>query len=259
MKIAVAGGTGTVGRHVTELVRRRGHESVVLTRSTGFDLQSPEGLAGALAGVDAVIDVVSIATLSAAASSRFFTATTTNLLNAAATAGVRHHVALSIVNASRVAAGYYAGKSVQENTVTTGAVPWTLLRATQFHEFAAQTLRRSSRAGVALVPVMRSQPVAAREVAERLVQLAVEAPRGRVADLGGPRQEYLVDMVRAYAAASRTRTRVIQFRLPGRMGAAMRDGSLLPVGALDHGAVTFAEWIDRDVRATPPGPGQSRP
>ena len=253
MKIAVAGGTGTVGRHVTELVGRGGHESVVLTRSTGLDLRTGTGLVDALAGVDAVIDVVGIATLSAAASSRFFAATTANLLRAEEGAGVRHHVALSIVNASRVSAGYYAGKTVQEDTVTAGAVPWTLLRATQFHEFASQTLQRSSRAGLALVPVMRTQPVAAREVAERLVELAVGSPRGHVPDLGGPREEHLIDMVRAFATASRSRTRVIQFRLPGRMGSAMRDGSLLPAGTAERGTQSFAEWLDHDVRATPAG------
>lgn len=251
MKIAVAGGTGTVGRHVTELVGRRGHESVVLARSTGFDLQSGAGLAGALAGVDAVIDVVSIATLSAAASSRFFGATTVNLLRAEASAGVRHHVSLSIVNASQVSAGYYAGKTVQEDTVTAGSVPWTMLRATQFHEFAAQTLQRSSRAGLAVVPVMRTQPVAAREVAERLVELALGSPRGHVRDLGGPREEHLGDMVRAYIRASHSRIRVVQFRLPGRMGTAMCDGALLPAGDADRGTQSFAQWLERDVRATP--------
>jgi uncharacterized protein YbjT (DUF2867 family) len=253
VKIAIAGGTGTVGRHVTELVGRRGHESVVLARSTGVDLQSGAGLAGALAGVDVVIDVVSIATLSAAASSRFFGATSTNLLRAEASSGVRHHVSLSIVNASRVSAGYYAGKTVQENIVTAGSVPWTMLRATQFHEFAVQTLQRSSRAGLAVVPVMRTQPVAAREVAERLVELALGSPRGHVPDLGGPREEHLLDMVRAYVRASRRRIRVVQIRLPGRMGTAMRDGSLLPAGKTDRGTQSFAEWLDSDVRATPAG------
>lgn len=253
MKIAVAGGTGTVGRHITELIGRRGHERVVLARSTGFDLQTGAGLAQALAGVDAVIDVVSIATLSAAASSRFFGATTANLLRAEASAGVRHHVSLSIVNASRVSAGYYAGKVVQEDTVTAGSVPWSMLRATQFHEFAVQTLQRTSRAGLALVPVMRTQPVAAREVAERLVELALGSPRGHVPDLGGPREEHLVDMVRAYVKASRSRTRVVQFRLPGRMGAAMLDGSLLPAANTAQGTQSFAQWLDRDVRASPAG------
>lgn len=248
MHIAVAGGTGTVGRHVTELVRRRGHQAVVLARSTGFDLLTGSGLARALEGVDGVIDVVSIPTLSAKASRRFFGTTTRTLLDAEVDAGVPHHVTLSIVNASRVSAGYYAGKTVQEDSVKRGAVPWTMLRSTQFHEFAAQTLDRASRGILAVVPVMRTQPVAAREVAERLVELALGTPRGHVPDLGGPREEHLIDMVRAYARATRTRTRVVQVRLPGRMGSAMRDGALLPGSTADRGTQSFAQWLDDDVR-----------
>ena len=253
MRIAIAGGTGTVGRHVTELVGRHGHEPVVLARSTGFDLLTGAGLSEALDGVDRVIDVVNTSTLSARASTRFFGTTTANLLRAEADAGVRHHVSLSIVNASTVSAGYYAGKARQEETVKRGAVPWTVLRATQFHEFAAQTLGRASRGFLALVPVMRTQPVAAREVAERLVELAVNPPRGQVPDLGGPREERLVDMVRAYARATRTHTRIVQFRLPGRMGAAMRDGTLLPARGAERGAQSFAQWLDGVDRGTPAG------
>lgn len=253
MKIAIAGGTGTVGRHVTELVRRHGHEPVVLARSTGFDLLTGDGLAPALEGVDRVIDVVSTPTLSAAASTRFFGSTTDNLLNAEAEAGVRHHVSLSIVNASTVSAGYYAGKARQEERVKRGTVPWTMLRATQFHEFAAQTLGRASRGFLTLVPVMRTQPVAAREVAERLVELALGSPRGHVPDLAGPREEHLVDMVRGYARATRRRTRVVQFRLPGRMGTAMQDGALLPARSAERGAQSFAQWLDGVTPDTPAG------
>ena len=244
MKIAVAGGTGTVGRHVAESLRRHGHEPVVLAKSTGFDLLTDAGLTAVLTGVHGVIDVVSTPTLSGAKSKRFFGTTTATLLKAETEAGVRHHVFLSIVNANRVSAGYYAGKALQEETVTAGSVPWTMLRATQFHEFAGQTLSRGSTGPVAMVPVMRTQPVSAREVAERLVELALGSPRGRVPDLGGPSEELLVDMVRAYARATHARTRVVQVRLPGRMGSAMRDGALLPARGADRGTQTFAEWIE---------------
>ncbi|PXA65801.1 3-beta hydroxysteroid dehydrogenase [Cryobacterium arcticum] len=247
VKIAIAGGTGTVGRHVTDLVRQRGHESVVLARSAGHDLTTATGLADALSGVDVVIDVLNTPTLGAAASTRFFDATTAALLDARVVAGVRHHVALSIVNATRVAAGYYAGKVAQESRVRAGTVPWTILRATQFHEFAAQTLGRGSLKVAALVPVMRTQPVAAREVAERLVELAVGSPRGQAADLGGPREEQLIDIVRAYAQATRTRRPLVQIRLPGRMGAAMRAGALLPAAGTERGRQTFAQWLASEV------------
>lgn len=248
MKIAVAGGTGTVGRHVTDLVRHYGHDPVVIGRSAGVDLLTGTGLPAALDGVDAVIDVVNTSTLSGKAAKAFFGTTTATLLAAEAAAGVRHHLALSIVNAATVSAGYYAGKALQEEEVRRGAVPWTILRATQFHEFAAQTLTRSSRGVVALVPVMRTQPVAAREVADRLLQLVLGSPRGDVPDLAGPKEELLIDMVRAYARAVRTRTSVIQVRLPGRMGQAMRGGGLLPSRAAERGTVSFQDWLDGEVR-----------
>jgi uncharacterized protein YbjT (DUF2867 family) len=253
VKIAVAGGTGTVGRYVTELVTRLGHDPVVLTRSSGVDLVAGTGLPAALEGVEVVIDVVNTATLSASASTRFFGATTANLLAEGKRAGVRHHLALSIVNAPRVAAGYYAGKVLQETRIRQGALPFTILRATQFHEFAAQALQRGTVAVAALVPVMRTQPVAAREVAGRLVALALADPRGQAADLAGPREEQLVDMVRAYARATHARRAVLQIRLPGRMGAAMRDGSLLPERGAERGRLGFAEWLDTEVRPAPAG------
>jgi uncharacterized protein YbjT (DUF2867 family) len=248
VRIGVAGGTGTVGKHVTELVREYGHHAVVLGRSTGIDLVNGEGLVAALEGVDGVVDVVNTPTLSAQASKKFFGTTTAALLRAEADAGVRHHVALSVVNAPAVASGYYAGKALQEDRVKKGTVPWSVLRATQFHEFAAQTLARTSKGMLALVPVMRTQPVAAREVADRLVRLVLDRPRGIVPDLAGPREEALVDMVRSYARATRSRTRVVQVRLPGAMGTAMRDGGLLPARAAERGTQSFREWLDREVR-----------
>lgn len=253
MRIAVAGGTGIVGRHLTDLATRAGLEPVVIARSTGIDLLTGAGLPAALDGVDAVIDVVNAPALSAKASRRFFGTTTATLLNAEADAGVRHHLALSIVNAATVSAGYYAGKALQEDRVMRGAVPWTLLRATQFHEFAAQTLGRGSRGAVALVPVMRTQPVAAREVAARLLHLVLGSPRGIAPALAGPSEETLGDMVRDYARATRSRAVVVQVRLPGRMGRAMRDGGLLPSPGTERGAQSFRQWLETDVRAPSSG------
>ncbi len=162
MKIAVAGGTGAVGRHVVDVARETGHESVVLTRSTGVDLVAGEGLADALPGVDAVIDVASVQTMSDAASRAFFGAVTRNLLAAETAAGVGHHVALSIVGVDDAPYAYYAGKVLQEQLVEAGPVPWTILRATQFHEFAAQLHARMRFGPIVVVPALQSQPVAAR-------------------------------------------------------------------------------------------------
>jgi uncharacterized protein YbjT (DUF2867 family) len=249
MRIAVAGGTGTVGRFVVRAVRERGHEAVVLTRSSGVDLMGGEGLAAALDGADAVVDVTSTGSASARESVRFFGTVTRNLLAVERAAGVRHHVALSIVGAAAVAKGYYAGKKAQEDLVTAADVGWSLLRTTQFHEFAAQVLARTSLGPVTVVPTMRSQPVAAAEVGEALAEIALGAPRGIEDELGGPREENVADMARRYLAATGQRRRVLQVPLPGAWGRSMRDGSLLPGPDARRGSQTFAAWLAERARA----------
>lgn len=243
MKLVVAGGTGVVGTHVVDVAKGRGHDVVVLSRRTGADVRSGEGLADAIAGADAVVDVLSTQTLSADVSTGFFTGTTRALLDAEKRIGVPHHVALSIVGIDRAPYGYYAGKVAQERLVETGAVPWTILRATQFHEFAGQTYERAKIGPLHLAIRMRTQPIAAREVAERLVELAEEPPAGRARDLGGPREENLADMMRAYARAKGSRAWIPAISLPGEGGRRQRDGSLLPGADAQLGTQTFDEWL----------------
>ncbi|CCQ16672.1 putative uncharacterized protein [Rhodococcus sp. AW25M09] len=243
MKLAVAGGTGTVGVHVVEVAREGRHDVVVLSRSAGVDLVSGTGLADAMAGVDAVIDVASTRTMSAKESTAFFSAVTRNLLAAENEAGVRHHVALSIVGIDKAPHAYYAGKVKQESIIRTGTVPWTILRATQFHEFAAQIRERTSFGPVSIIPRMVSQPIAAREVAERLVDLAEKSPAGRVTDLGGPREERMAEMVRQYSRAIDAPGLVLELPIPGTYGRAMRDGTLVTTTDSDHGRQTFDQWL----------------
>ena len=244
MNIAVAGGTGKVGQHVVGIARERGHSVTSLSRSEGVDLVTGHGLDSALHSVDTVIDVASIQTLSAKASVDFFTAVTGNLLKAGKAAGIQHHVALSIVGADKAAVGYYAGKLAQEELISHGDVSWTILRATQFHEFATQILERSSAGPLAFVPRMSTQPVSAREVAAALVDAAEAGPQGRVADLGGPRVEQLVDMVRAYARKTGQRKLVLGFTAPGPLWKAMRSGALIPEADAAVGRQTFDEWLE---------------
>lgn len=249
MRIAVAGGTGTVGRPLVAALRIAGHDTVVLARSEGVDIRSGAGLEAALDGVDAVIDVLSVATLAATESVDFFETTTRRLLAAEAGAGVRHHLALSIVGVDRAPYGYYAGKLAQERAVHSGRVPWTILRATQFHEFSAQMLARARIGPVHIAPRMRTQPVAAHEVAEHLARLAGESPAGRVADLAGPREESLVRMVRAYARSIGSRAWLPAVSLPGDFGRAQRDGSLLPDASAILAQQSFDEWLSGAHRA----------
>lgn len=244
MKIAVAGGTGTVGVHVVDVARERGHEVVVLSRSEGVDLMAGDGLAEALTGVGAVVDVVSTVTQSARKSREFFGTTTRHLLNAERDAGVGHHVVLSIVGAAQAPHGYYAGKLVQEELVAAGDVPWTTLRATQFHEFAGQIHGAITLGPVVVVPRMRSQTVAAREVGERLVELVEAGPSGLVPDLGGPTTAWMGDLVRAWARRTGDRRPIVVLPLPGAWGTAMRDGTLVPDDRADHGTIPFEQWLE---------------
>jgi len=243
MRIAVAGGTGTVGHHVVAVAEEHGHGVVVLSRSRGVDLVAGTGLDEVLEGVDAVVDVASVMTQSGEEAVRFFRAVTTNLLAAEARVGVGHHVALSIVGIDGAPVGHYAGKVVQEELVTEGPVPWTLLRATQFHEFAGQLHGQLRFGPFRPVPVMRSQPVAAREVAERLVALVEAGPAGRVRDLAGPEVLRMTSMVRSYARATGRGGVVVPVPVPGKLGRAFRDGSLTPGSDADRGVQTFAGWV----------------
>lgn len=245
MKIAIAGGTGVVGRHVVRELQAGGHEAVVLARSRGVDLTTGTGIEQALKGVDAVIDVSNTNTTRRSAAIAFFTAATSNLLGAEAQVGVGHHVALSIVGIDRVPLGYYQGKLRQEQLcLAEGPVPATILRATQFHEFPAQLLARMP-AGLPLVPVptMRSQTVAAREVAAALAAAALAPPAGRLPDLAGPQIEDMADLVRRMLQARRRRARVLPLRLPGRTASGMADGSLIPSAPGPRGTVTFDDWL----------------
>ena len=247
LTVAVAGGTGVVGRHVVEVARERGHRPVVLARSEGVDLTTGEDLAARVSGADAVVDVTGTFEQQRAASEAFFGGVTRTLLAAERAAGVGHHVVLSIVGVDDVPSGYYAGKRLQERLVSgqTGApeVGWSILRATQFHEFAEQALGFARLGPVSLVPRMLSQPVAAREVALALVQLVERGPSGRVPDLAGPEQHRIAALARRVSRARGLGRGVVEVPLPGAAGRAMRRGALLPAGGGPRGVVTFERWL----------------
>ena len=248
-RIAVAGGTGVVGRHVVEALRAAGAEPVVLARSAGVDLVTGAGLDAALRDVQAVVDVTNVSTQRRSAAVGFFTATTSALLAAGARAGVRHHVVLSVVGVDRVDTGYYAGKRAQEDLVVKGNVPWTVLRATQFHEFTEQVLELVG-GPVAPVPAMRVQPVAAREVGEHLAELVRGAPLGRAPELAGPEVHELPDLVRRLLRARGARRLVLPLRGPTAASRAVTGGALLPTGAGPRGQQTFGEWLGATARSS---------
>jgi len=237
--VAVAGGTGVLGAQVVEAVRRRDLTPVVIARSNGVDLTTGDGLDEALAGVDAVIDASNVTALRAKPAIAFFEAATCHLLAAGERAGVRHHVTVSIVGCDRVDFPYYFGKRRQEELVSSGAVPWTIVRATQFHEFAGQLLDRS-RGPIAVVPKMLSQPVAARQLADLLVEVALAPPRGLAPDVAGPEQHVIPDLARRLVAHRGRGPKIVAVPIPGRAGRQIADGGLLP----GEGATILDERYD---------------
>jgi uncharacterized protein YbjT (DUF2867 family) len=242
MKIAVAGGTGLVGRLVVGQLTARGHEPVALARSRGVDLISGDGLEAAVQGCDAVIDVSNVLTSKRSAAENFFGTATRHLCDASAAAAVPHLISLSIVGIDRVPLGYYYGKRRQEEVLAGGGVPWTVLRATQFHEFAEQMLARMP-GPIAVIPRMLSRPVAAAEVAAELVSLLDQGPQGFATEIAGPEDLYVADMARQLLRRRGQRRPVLSFRLPGRLGSGLAHGGLLPNGRFTAGKQTFAQYL----------------
>jgi uncharacterized protein YbjT (DUF2867 family) len=239
VKIAVAGGTGRAGAEAVATARARGHEVVVMARSRGVDLVTGEGVAAALDGVDAIIDASGVQGKDDPTA--FHEAVTRHLARSTA----HHLVVLSIVGCDRAATyPLYGAKLAQERASEASGIPFTIARATQFHEFAGLVWDFGHKGPLNFVPRMRTQPVAVTEVGARLVDLAEGNPlNGRAADFGGPREESLVEMVRAYAKASGRSARIVPVNLPGEFGKAQREGWLLPGPDAVLGSQTFAEWL----------------
>jgi uncharacterized protein YbjT (DUF2867 family) len=261
MRILVVGGTGMVGRPTVEELVRRGHEVRVLSRhpgsgrdrvrQVGGDITTGAGLAEAMDGVDAVIDVSNVTTLDEKVATRFFVPAAERLLAAESAAGVRHHVLLSIVGVDRVPSGYYRAKVAQERAVASGAdaagVRWNVLRATQFHEFAGQMIERLRRGPLVPAPVMAVQPVSTLDVAKALADAAEQAAgaSGRVPDVAGPDALAFTGMVRAVLHARGERALVLPIWLPGAAGRAMRSGALRPASGspVRLGTVRFEDHL----------------
>ncbi|WP_326837430.1 NAD(P)H-binding protein [Amycolatopsis rhabdoformis] len=244
MRVAVAGGTGLVGALVVHELAARGHDPVVLARSCGVDLTTGAGLAGRLDGCAEVVDVTNVGAVRKKPAVGFFAAATRNLLDAAAEAGVRHVVALSIVGVDEVDLGYYFGKRKQEELVREGPVPWTILRATQFHEFP-EPFVDGARGPFVVVPQELSQPVSAGEVARALADSVGREPGGYARPLAGPERLQMADMTRRLVKARGARKIVVPVRLPGAVGRAMTGGALLPKEDHAQGERTFAEYLRR--------------
>jgi uncharacterized protein YbjT (DUF2867 family) len=244
-KIAVAGATGRVGRHVVDILRAGGHEVVEISRSQGVDVITGAGLDEALAGVDVIIDAATGPSPDQAAATEFFTTSSRNLNEAGPRAGVKRLVVVSIVGCDRFSGGYNLAKVVQEQAALAGPIPARILRAAQFHEFVGQLLDWGRNGDAAYVPQMRTQLVAARTVAEALAELALEpSPDELILEIAGPRAESLVDVARLLAERRGNGLRVEAVSDESDPDSALfADGGLLPGPGARLAGPTFEEWL----------------
>jgi uncharacterized protein YbjT (DUF2867 family) len=257
MKIAIIGGTGTLGRAVAAELDSRGHEVRVLSRHAPryrVDLTTGEGLAAALAGCDTVIDAANSPSANGAA--RVLVDGSRRVLEAGQAAGVGHHVCVSIIGCDQVPLGYFQAKAEQERVVEAGPVPWTIVRATQFHELAASVLAAAGRWHVLPVPRAVLQTVASTDVARAVADAAVAGPAGRRISVAGPQVTQARELARTWQAVTGTRAAQLPVPLPGRLGRVLRAGVLTDPGPDVRGELTFAAWLaapDARLAARRPG------
>jgi uncharacterized protein YbjT (DUF2867 family) len=248
MRIAIAGGTGRIGRLTSAALESAGHQTVPFSRAAGVDAYAGRGLDDALRGADALIDVTNTLAADEAAIVDFFGTVTRNLLAAEERAGVRHHVLLSIVGIDHnKRVPHYAGKREQERLVESGPVPWSIVRATQFHDFAAMVADRAEKDGTATVAPLLLQPIAPADVAAELAEIAVGAPLGARIDIAGPETQDLVDMARrTFAVRGQDIKLVPTWR--GSYGTDMAGEAMLPGEGARLGSTTFDDWLAAGAR-----------
>lgn len=243
MRIAVAGATGNIGARTAAALQRDGHDVVRISRSLGVDLLTGEGLDAALAGVEAVVDAISAPPTDREKTTEYFGTTTGNLLAAEHRAGVRHHVLLSIVGIAGIEGNaHYSGKREQERLVTEGPVPWTIVPATQFHDFAAMVAGWTEQDGVSTIAPLLVQPIAPNDIAEILAEVAVGQPQGRYVDVAGPEPQDLVDMARRTLDARGRRVKLAP-TWAGIFGLSMAGNVLLPSENARIAPTTFDDWL----------------
>ena len=246
MKIVVIGGTGLIGSKVVSKLREQGNEAVPAAPNTGVNTLTGEGLAEVLKGADVVVDVSNSPSFEDAAVLNFFTTSTTNLLQAEAAAGVRHHVALSVVGTDRLSeSGYMRAKVAQEKLIEQSSIPYSIVHATQFFEFM-KGIADGATVGdtVRLAPVL-IQPTAAEDVATEVAKVAVGAPVNGIVEVSGPEQFRLDEIVRRYLAAGADRRSVIADAHARYYGAELGERTLVPDGNASIGGTRFEDWLSR--------------
>jgi len=245
MKIVVIGGTGLIGSKLVKLLRERGQEVMAASPNSGVNTLTGEGLSAALAGAQVVVDVSNSPSFEDAAVLKFFQTSTGNLLAAEATAGVRHHVALSIVGADRVPqSGYLRAKIAQEDLIKTSGIPFSILRSTQFFEFVERIADSATEGNIVRLPTAYVQPIVSDEVVGTLADVVLGAPINGMVEVAGPEKFRLDDLVRR-VLRTRSDARQVTGDIHARyFGAELDDESIVPLTTPPRlGKTRFEAWF----------------
>ena len=248
MKIAVAGATGRVGRHIVDVLRAGGHDVVPMSRASGVDVITGKGLAEALAGVECIIDAASSPSPDQKTATDFFTTSAANLQKAGARAGVKQILVVSIIGIDKFKAGYMAAKVAHEKAMLAGPVPVRVVRAAQFHELVEPMIDWGRKGDVAYVLDMHTQLVAARTVAEKLAELATHpSAGGGIVEIAGPRPESMVEAAKRLSARRGDGVRIEAARNPDDPDQALYEqGAQLPGPDAILAGPTFQEWLEAE-------------
>lgn len=248
MKIVVIGGTGLIGTKLVGRLRQGGHMVVAASPGTGVNSVTGDGLSEALEGTDVVVDVANSPSFAADAAWDFFLRSGQNLMAAESAAGVRHHVALSVVGTERLlGSGYFRAKLLQEKLVQDSGRPFTILRATQFFEFMKNIAGSSMDGQIVKLSPALVQPVAADDVAEALAGIVVRPPVNGTVELAGPQSFHLSDLVGRVLAATLDERIVIADRHASYFGVELDEKTLMPGGAPHIAPTRFETWLDATV------------
>ena len=253
MKIVVIGGSGLIGTKLVNKLRQDGHEVVAASPNSGVNTITGEGLAEALAGAQVVVDVANSPSFEDQAALEFFETSGRNLLAAEAAAGVRHHVALSVVGADRLAdSGYLRAKLAQERLIKASKIPFTIVRSTQFFEFMSGIAQAATTGQTVRLSPALLQPIASDDVATALAEVTVGAPANNTIELAGPERLGLDELVRRFLGAMKDARQVVADVHARYFGAELNDQSLTPGDSPRVGGTRFADWLSRRSRATQP-------
>jgi uncharacterized protein YbjT (DUF2867 family) len=248
LKIVVIGGSGLIGAKVVNHLREEGHEVVAASPSTGVNALTGEGLAQALKGAQVVVDVANSPNWEDQAVLEFFETSSRNLLSAEATAGVRHHVALSVVGTDRLlASGYFRAKIAQENLIKASDIPYTIVRATQFFEFVGAIAQLSTQGNTVRLPATLFQPMAAEDVALLVAEAATAEPVNGMIEVAGPEPMGLDEAARLFIEATNDPRAVTTDPTALYYGIKVNDRSLTPGDHPRLGAMRYRDWLSLSV------------